>query len=212
MLPLPLKLEKFLRRTRYYKMFRNQAAEADAQACRPFLRPGDLAIDVGANFGSYTKLFSECVGPGGSVHAVEPVPETFDYLHYNVRHFGLNNVFLYQVAASDYSGIAHMTMPLWHGGRRNIYEAHLDEQGNIPVRVMRLDDLFAGMKPALIKIDVEGNELQLIQGARQLLTTHHPPLLVEVSSPETTPLLAELGYTICNEGTGPNRFFLHPES
>ncbi len=212
MLPLPPNVERFLRRTRYYRMLRNQPAEADAQACRPFLRPGDMAIDVGANFGFYTKLFSECVGPEGSVHAVEPVPETFDYLHYNVRHLELSNVFLYQVAASDYSGIARMSVPLWHGGRRNIYESRLDEHGDIPVRVIRLDDLFAGMKPALIKIDVEGNELQLIEGARQLLTNYHPPLLVEVSSPQTAPLLAELGYTICKDGTGPNRFFLHPES
>ena len=171
-----------------------------------------MAIDVGANFGFYTKLFSECVGREGSVHSVEPVPETFDYLHYNARRLGLSNVFLYQVAASDYSGIARMSMPLWHGGRRNIYEAHLDEAGDIAVRVMRLDDLFAGMKPAFIKIDVEGNELQLIMGARQLLTTYHPPLLVEVSSPKTEPLLAELGYTEGEAGTGSNRFFLPPGS
>ena len=167
-----------------------------------------MAIDVGANFGSYTKLFSESVGREGSVHSVEPVPETFDYLHYNVRHLGLSNVFLYQVAASDCPGMSRMSMPLWHGGRRNIYEAHLDEAGDIAVRVMRLDDLFAGMKPAFIKIDVEGNELQLIMGAKQLLTTHHPPLLVEVSSPKTEPLLAELGYTKTEAATGSNRFFL----
>ena len=212
MLPLPLSVEKYIRRLHYCRKLRIHAAEADAQACRSFLHPGDIAIDVGANIGTYSKLFSECVGPQGSVHALEPVPETFDYLLYNVRHLGLRNVFCYQVAASDYSGTSHMSMPVWEGGRRNIYESRLDEHGDIAVRVLRLDDLFAGMKPALIKIDVEGNELQLIKGARQLLTTYHPPLLVEVSSPQTAPLLAELGYTISKEGTGPNRFFLHPES
>jgi FkbM family methyltransferase len=190
-------------------MVQSQAPEPDALACREYLKPGDVAIDVGANWGSYTKVFSECVGPEGSVHAVEPVPETFEYLRYNVEHLKLKNVSLHQVAAENRSGTARMTIPLWHGGRRNIYESHFAEDGEIEVRSERLDDLFHDVKPALIKIDVEGADLEVVKGATNLLKSYHPVLLVELSSPGTDPLLREMGYSKTRQGVGSNRFYFY---
>lgn len=204
---IPPALETYLRRRRYYRILRTQEPELDAQICRSYLKPGDVAIDVGANVGVYTKVFSECVGATGSVHALEPVPETFGYLLHNVTNLGLKNVFLYRIAASSSSGISHMYMPLWHGGRRNIYEARLDEAGDIPVRLGRLDDLFAGIKPAFVKIDVEGHEAEVVRGAERLLLMHRPALLVEVTTVEVEELLADLGYRKVPATIGCNCFF-----
>lgn len=206
---LPPALRIYLRRTHYYHILRTQAPEVDAHTCRSYLKAGDVALDIGANIGVYTKVFSESVGPTGSVHALEPVPETFGYLLNNVTKLGLNNVFVYRVAAGSTSGITSMFMPLWHRGLSNIYEARVDESGNIPVRLARLDDLFAGMSPAFIKIDVEGHEAEVIRGAETLLRTHRPPLLVEVTTSEVEQLLADLGYSKVPAAIGCNSFFVH---
>jgi FkbM family methyltransferase len=208
---LPDNLETYLRRVRYYRIVRDRSPEADALRCRNFLQPGDMAIDVGANIGIYTKLFSDCVGPSGSVHAIEPIPDTFGYLRHNVTKLGLKNVYLYPLAATNRNGIARMSVPLWHRGRKNIYEAHLDDSGDISTRLSRLDDLFAGMKPSFIKIDVEGHEAEVLEGAVELLRNHRPALLVEVTSPKSEKLLLELGYRT-EAGSGSNRFFVPDRS
>lgn len=206
---VPPKVEFLVRRARYYKLIQTQAPEPDALACRELLKRGDVAIDIGANFGHFTKVFSEAVGPEGKVYAVEPVPETFEYLRYNVEHLGLKNVTLHQVAADNRTGTTRMTVPLWHGGRKNIYESHFADDGEIEVRSERLDDLFRDVKAALVKIDVEGADLEAVKGAANLLRAHHPVLLVEISSPGTDAFLRELGYSKTKQGVGSNCFYFY---
>lgn len=205
----PARLENYIRRLRYYRVVRDRAPDADAQRCRSYLKPGDMVIDVGANIGLYTRMFADCVGPQGSVHAVEPIPETFDYLTYNMKKMGLKNVFLYYVAAAGASGDSRMSVPRFQAGYTNIYESRLDESGDILVKTMRLDDLFPDSKPAFIKIDVEGHEAEVIRGAETLLRTHHPALLVEVTSPEAEPLLAGFGYRRLEGSSSCDHFFVY---
>jgi FkbM family methyltransferase len=205
----PATLASWLRRERYYRFVRDGAPTADAECCRSFLKPGDLVIDVGANVGSYTKVFSGCVGVEGSVHALEPVPETFGYLSYNMKKLGLKNVSLHNIAAAAKSGDLRMSIPRWQAGFSNIYEAQVNESGEVMVQGNRLDDLFAGMKPALIKIDVEGFEAEVIRGAETLLRSCHPALLIEVTSAEPESLLAELGYRRLEGWTGCDQFFAY---
>jgi FkbM family methyltransferase len=200
---VPGRVEHLLRKAYYRHQIRYQSPEPDAIACREQIRPGDVVLDIGANLGDYCKVLAQA---GAVVHALEPIPETFGYLVSNMEALHLNNVFCYNIAASDRNGMARMTIPSWDGGGRNLYEAHLSDDGQIEVRTMRLDDLFPDLSPKLIKCDAEGHELQVINGARGLIRRCRPTWLIEITSKATVAEMMKLGYEV-GETKGPNVFF-----
>jgi FkbM family methyltransferase len=170
-------------------------AEPDLYACQSILKPGDTVIDVGANIGVYTRFCAEFVGPSGRVISLEPVPETYSYLVGNVRALKLKNVECLNVAASDHDNDAdRMTIPQYSTGGANLYEAKLSPDGNVPVKVARLDTLFADLTPAFIKCDVEGHEIACINGALNLIRRCQPKWMVEISTNETFELFRSLNY------------------
>ena len=170
-------------------------AEPDLHGCRSIVKDGDTVLDVGANIGVYTRFCSEFVGPSGKVISLEPVPETYSYLTGNVRALGLKNVQCLNVAASDHDDdSARMAIPQYNTGGTNLYEAKLSSDGNVPVKVAKLDTLFPELNPAFIKCDVEGHDVACIKGGLDLVRRCQPNWLVEVSSQETFELFYSLGY------------------
>jgi FkbM family methyltransferase len=160
-----------------------------------FLRPGDWALDIGANVGHYTMRMAALVGASGRVIAMEPVPDTFALLAENVRHFGYGNVSLLNCAASDDTAAIGMEIPRWTDGSWNYYEAHLvPETSGLAILALAVDTL---RLPAirLVKIDAEGHELAVLHGMRGLLERDHPVLIVESSAPETINLVESCGYS-----------------
>ncbi len=142
-------------------------------AFKACLKPGGVVLDIGANAGNYSLLFGRCVGPTGKVFAFEPAPEAFAGL---VRHIQLNAldsvVFPLQAAVSDQPGEASFIANGFQGGNRL---SGLDEAipAEVAVRVpcVTVDDFCAAKKiaPDFIKIDVEGFELAVLRGARQII-------------------------------------------
>lgn len=192
---LPESFQPVVRRYRNQWLVRNRAPEADAVACKRFIAPGANVLDIGANIGSFTKAFSEYVGESGTVHAVEPVRETFGYLLNNVENLGLKNVFVYNAAVSDRCGFSHMVIPSWKGGGRNFYEASVSDSGELPVRLLTLDSLFYDLKPSFVKCDVEDHDVQVLLGAQRIISDFAPVWLLEVAHPETVmPLMQSYGY------------------
>lgn len=194
---LPAPILRAVRSRHYQNQIRHYslAAEPDLLGCKALLQPGDTVLDIGANIGVYTRFCSEFVGRTGHVHSLEPIPETFSYLENNVRSLGLSNVTCYNFAASDKDQAhAAMSMPEYAAGGANIYEAQLSDTGDIPVKTARLDSLFPGISPKLIKCDVEGHEIACIKGALELIARARPRWVVEVSKPQTFELFASLNY------------------
>ena len=154
---------------------------------------GDFVIDAGANIGVYTYFFSSLVGAKGRVVAIEPIPTTFQILTSNVRAHKLANVTAFNVALSDVEKTVSMVIPVGEHGGENIYRARIEEQSQregrkFSVTAQPLDRLLETLpypvgskKIDVIKIDVEGAELQCIRGALQIITRDHPALLIEVS-------------------------------
>lgn len=170
-------------------------AEPDLHGCQSIIKAGDIVLDVGANIGVYTRFCSEFTGPSGKVISLEPVPETYSYLVSNVHALGLKNVQCLNVAASDHDDDSgRMAIPQYNTGGTNLYEAKLSSNGNVPVKVAKLDTLFPDLTPAFIKCDVEGHDLACITGALNLIHRCQPSWLVEVSSKDTFELLYSLGY------------------
>jgi len=153
-------------------------------------------VDLGANIGVYTKVLSDQVGPNGQVHAVEPIPATFACLLNSVQKLGFGNVFCYNVAISNQTGLGHATVPEYRDGGRNFYQAQLSDEG-ITVRTYRLDDLFPDLSPALVKCDVEDRELNVIIGAKKMIERCHPVWHMEVclaTENEVMKLMSAHGY------------------
>jgi FkbM family methyltransferase len=207
---LPQSLQPMVRKYRNEWLVRNCAPEPDAVACKRYIAPGANVLDIGANIGSFTRVFSEYVGASGTVHAVEPVRETFGYLLNNVEKLGLKNVFVYNAAASDRCGFSRITIPSWEGGGRNFYEASVSDSGEFPARLLTLDLLFYDLKPSFIKCDVEDHDVQVVLGAQRIIKDFAPAWLLEVAHPETVmPLMQSYGYRPLN---GENSvFFLPPQ-
>jgi FkbM family methyltransferase len=137
------------------------------------LRRGDVFVDIGANVGSYTVLAAKL---GARVVAVEPIPATFDHLVANVRLNGLESlVTAHRVGLSDRNGTLRFTTD--HGTINHVLAATENLAGT-DIEVVTLDSILAGVSPALIKIDVEGHELAVLNGAGRTLGS--PSLLAVI--------------------------------
>ncbi len=151
----------------------------EAAAFGRLLRPGDVAVDVGANIGCHTVAMARRVGETGFVIAVEPQRLLHQMLCANVALNGMVNVLALHQALGAAPGV--IRVPVLDPGRvQNFGGLGLDrdDAAGEPVPVRRLDDL--GLRRCrLIKIDVEGMESQVLDGARQTVARLRPLLYVE---------------------------------
>jgi FkbM family methyltransferase len=138
-------------------------------------------IDVGANFGYHTLLFSRIANK--NVYAFEPQAQNFQLLKDNVENNKITNVVLYNDACGDSN--CEIKMPIIHTN-------HMVNMGDITPNVnvntfsiaksILLDEINFPSKIDLIKIDVQGWERKVLIGANNLLKTHKPILIVEFES------------------------------
>ncbi|RZM27444.1 MAG: FkbM family methyltransferase [Pedobacter sp.] len=129
-----------------------------------FLRPSDLFVDIGANIGSYTILAAADVK--ASVMAVEPLPKTFDILLQNIAiNHAAKRVEALNMALGAKKDVLKFTST--HDTGNHI--AIGGEKDVVEVPVNALDHVLYGKVPALIKIDVEGYEADVLSGATSTL-------------------------------------------
>ena len=125
------------------------------------LRPGDLFVDIGANIGSYSLL---AAAAGAQALAFEPIPTTFLALIRNIRFNGLEN----QIDARNMGlGAEASTLEFTAGLDTVNHVVSQEDRGaySINVPVDTLDNCLGNSKAAVIKIDVEGFETSVLQGA-----------------------------------------------
>ncbi len=150
------------------------AYEVEELALLPTLvAPDDVCIDVGANVGLYTTALANLVGPDGRVLAFEADARNVEHLRRNVE---LNNfdsrVSIYDVAVMDKRGTVEFNLrALGYSGHGSVhrYEGHLT---SVSVPAVALDTVLAEQgitEVALLKVDVEGADMDVYAGARQAL-------------------------------------------
>jgi FkbM family methyltransferase len=185
---------------------------------RKYLRQGDTCIDVGGHVGYLTIIMSHLVGQEGRVVTFEPVRETFETLEENVRLNGLKNTVLECAAVGESEERISL---LCQVGQRLSWTASTSaysvpgETSEISVPASSLDSYMqrTGLRPDLIKIDVEGAELRVLQGARQTLQSFRPVVLVEIHDLGTEHregvlgLLENCGYAVRNLATRERELF-----
>lgn len=130
---------------------------------RDYLKLGDRVVDVGANIGDTVLVASTQVGRSGRVIGVEPHPRTFRFLQENTRLNGVANVELINAAVGATSGTVRFS-----DDRRD--DMNRVDGGNLHVAIARLDELVSDTLPlALLKVDVEGYEKFVFEGAGEVL-------------------------------------------
>jgi len=154
--------------------------EEDLAVLRRLLRGGDTFVDCGANIGLWTLTASTATGARGTVYAFEPNPATFEKLQRNVEANALQEVVMAMCAAC---GASEGKMPfLCSVEHNNSRMAAPAEEKAVMVPVTTLDVALRGGVVHGIKIDVEGNELAVLHGAREILERSKPWLCVEFNS------------------------------
>ena len=132
------------------------------------VKPGMVAVDVGANLGVHTLALARAVGPAGRVHALEPDPANFRLLARAVAEAGAAQVTLHRAAAAAQAGEIDLHLsPVNRGDHRLHPEAARRTRLRVPVVV--LDDLLAGEPQVFVKIDVQGAEVAVLRGLERTL-------------------------------------------
>jgi FkbM family methyltransferase len=171
---------------------------------RSILRSGDVVVDVGANTGYYTLLAAPLVGSSGRVIAVEPNPSAFRLLEHNIRQNRLHGrVSAHCVAAAAEYGTLSLVVFEGRSGSATLAPVASGVESRT-VRVCPLDDLVdPGLRGRirLVKIDVEGAEVDVLRGATETLRSlpAGSQLIVEISfdadgRSEAVDVLRELGF------------------
>ncbi len=172
----------------YWKLdilFNRYELETTRLFCK-HIRKGMIVIDVGANIGYYTRLFSNLVGPTGQVYAFEPDAENWKYLVHNVRN--IENIKIFNMAVTDKVGTVDFYHVIGATGIHTILQVPDSEKRIVPS--VSLDYFISNneiAQVAVVKIDVEGAEPLVFQGMKNLLKGNNKsPMVVFEYTPDVT--------------------------
>lgn len=176
--------------------------ESELGLVHHFARSGSVAVDVGANHGVYTHTLSRAVGRRGHVLAYEPQARLAAYVRAGTSRAG--NVTVHEAAVGKCPGTAELTVPLREGRPETAWatlraDAGPGDRRQVQLRV--LDEDLTGLTPSFIKIDVEGFELAVVEGALKTLERARPVTMIEIehrwagdSAAKTLRLMREHAY------------------
>lgn len=148
---------------------------------RDCLKPGMTFVDVGANIGVYSLIAAKLVGTSGKVFCFEPNSENCRLIMLSAFRNNFQNVFVYPFALADKTGSGFFSTHIGsNGGLISDTPESLSNPSCVVVPTLRLDDVI-NFKVDCIKIDVEGAEGLVSQGAMRLIETWHPMITSEFS-------------------------------
>lgn len=187
---------------------------AEMQIAEGVIKPGMTVLDIGAHHGLFTLLFSKLVGRQGRVIAFEPSPREMKRLHRHLRLNRRTNVTVESCALGKDDGESDLYLPEKFEDWCNSLRPPVTNEPTLrmKVEVRRLDGVLEKYKidtVDFVKIDVEGAELDVLQGATRFLGKEKKPvLLIEAADSRTAPwgykardivqLLEQLGYDCCS--------------
>jgi FkbM family methyltransferase len=139
-------------------------------------KKGDVIVDIGANIGYYTILLADKVGKKGKVYAFEPDLTSFEILEKNIKANKLENIVAINVAIGSKNGKLELYKSKENFGDHKLY----GKGERKAVKVINLDN-FLEEKVNLMKIDTQGWEPEVIEGAKRIIKEWKPILFMEYS-------------------------------
>jgi FkbM family methyltransferase len=163
-----------------YAVYKQYFEAGPIERLRDFVPGGSLVLDVGANVGFFSLRFAEWVGDGGKVISIEPEDQNYNTLISTLKSAGLlNRVRAIKAVATVAAGNVFLEINPLHPADHKLSR---DGTG-VAVEAVTLDDLVvdkSALRPALVKIDVQGAEMLVLQGASEILKLSRPALFVEL--------------------------------
>ena len=186
-----------------YGLVRGALEPTVQEALRRHVAPGATVYDIGANIGFFSLLAARLAGPDGAVHAFEPLPAAVDALRGHVALNDARTVTVHEAAVGARSGRTQL-MAVGDGSW-----SHLADRGRHPetwdvldVDIVTVDELVARGLPApdVVKIDVEGAEIDVLDGMAETIREHSPVVLCELhgSNAEFLARVEAMGYVAQN--------------
>ncbi|MFN5119692.1 MAG: FkbM family methyltransferase, partial [Cyanobacteriota bacterium] len=171
--------------TPYVLKEQNDWFEDEIRFVRLLLKPGDTAVDIGANYGIFTLAMAAAVGESGKVFTFEPASSTTAYLRESLRINNYQQVHLTQCALSNQSGKAQLA--IGEHCELNALSEEAIPGSTEEVSLTTLDQFLAehGQHTHsidFIKIDAEGHEIPILDGTRKLLKEQSPLIQYEIKA------------------------------
>lgn len=171
----------------------------ETELFKKLVKPGMVVIDVGANIGYYSLIAAKLVGRHGRVYAFEPELTNYDLLVKSVKSNVYDNVTAIQKAVSNKQGRVKLFVDKVSPVHPSLSEVNIDyKAGFVEVETITLDSFFddfvKNSKVDLIKMDTQGAEGLVIEGAERILSTNNLTIIMEFWP-----------YGLSNLGTDPSR-------
>lgn len=162
----------------------NNYEPAEVAFVRSHIRSGQTVLDIGANIGFFSLLFSSLVGEKGCVIAFEPLPFLYSAAEKSRKENGFDHCEIHNVALGEKSGSAHLiyapNSSNWGGAFLSFDGTVLPGHAKEPVSVEPLEKYIGDKKVDFIKIDVEGAEPLVLSRVRDYLAAHKPVIMSEI--------------------------------
>lgn len=145
------------------------------KAISKYVKNDMTIVDVGANIGAYSYGFYKLLGANGVIHCFEPLPHVYECLEYNVNQFKSKaKIYTYNEALGSKVGKAKMVTDV------NVGASRISSEGDIEIKLNTLDS-YNLPKCDLIKVDIEGYEVDFLEGAKHTITKYKPIIIMEVN-------------------------------
>lgn len=153
---------------------------------KKYSHPEKIALDIGANIGTHSLVLSRYFD---KVYSFEPL--FYDVLQKNMDINGISNVQVIPKGLSDIHGEATIKRDNFNAGA-----SYITSDGDSSINLDKLDNFTFNKPIALMKIDVEGHELEVIRGGLETIRKHKPVIIIEIKNNDIFDLIRGLGYTI----------------
>ena len=145
------------------------------EVMQEILKPGQIVVEIGANIGYYALLEAKTVGEKGKVYCLEPAPENIELLRRNISANGYKNIEVVHGAAGAETKESKLYLSESHNQHAMSAENVRGAVGSTPVQMFSLDDFMKDKPyPTLVRMDVEGYELDILRGMKKILATGKP--------------------------------------
>lgn len=143
-----------------------------------YVRPGSVALDIGAHIGTHTLTLSRAVGHNGHVIAFEPQLKTFRELFMNSQVNGAPNIYCYWAAVSDSNGFINLPNFIPQCEIVQLFDFSFGDSG-IQAPMIALDTLELD-NVSFMKVDVDGYENAFLDGAQNTIRKNKPTIIIEI--------------------------------
>lgn len=178
------------------------------------IKRDDVVLDIGTNYGTTILQFAKQTGSHGQVYGFEPVPINYSVCRENIKLNSFTNILVENIGLGSKEGSFFLVVDNESNRGMNRICENGKGKDSHEVKIIRLDDWVKGNSIEiinLIKIDVEGFEMEVLKGGEQTLRKHHPLLFIELddtnlaqqntSAKELVGFMNRLNYTIYHSET-----------